>query len=219
MIKPSKLIVRPIDSAVYVGTLPRLESEVHSLLNKLKRDKTRQALVEFSSSLETTLANAIIRVSSSGYTIGAQQVGYAIDTAIGVRLRRDNIARAQKATSWITNTSANSLGINISSAMAVKQIASKARAEKIAGNELRLAYFRGINKGWKLNPAARKEWWVSSAHDNDDTCDDNMDEGPIMPDEAFQSGDFEPPAHINCLCNLALVFVSNKAVNRFRKTL
>jgi hypothetical protein len=81
---------------------------------------------------------------------------------------------------------------------------SAGRADKIAVNELSLAFFGGTRYGWGLDKRVKKSWHISDAHDKDDMCDDNEDEGPIGIDEPFQSGHFIPPAHMHCECELGL---------------
>lgn len=76
------------------------------------------------------------------------------------------------------------------------------RASKIANYESRKSWLSGVILGWGLNKSYGKAWYVSDAHDTDDTCDDNQDDGVIAVSEAFTSGDFEPPAHLHCECYL-----------------
>lgn len=196
------VISRPTDSVIFRSELPRLELTLNNIDKALKRDQTKTGLAIYSNKLQQALTSSITRVALSGYTIGAKQVLYPEDTAIGLRIRRDAAVRAKQATEWITATTGKAL--DIESSFNIKQAISRLRTITDANNELGLAWYMGVRQGWTLNPLARKEWWVGNAHDVDDICDDNMDEGPIKPSEAFQSGDFEPPAHLYCDCNLVL---------------
>jgi hypothetical protein len=80
---------------------------------------------------------------------------------------------------------------------------SPERAEMIARTELAIAHSKGSVEGYKaaegLGFHTMKEWLVSQ-DEPEDECMDNADQGPIEMDEAFVSGDFEPPAHPNCKC-------------------
>ena len=44
--------------------------------------------------------------------------------------------------------------------------------------------------------------WITSQDEGCPECQANMDEGVIGLDEAFESGDTEPPAHPNCECDI-----------------
>ena len=53
------------------------------------------------------------------------------------------------------------------------------------------------------------EWLVA---DPCDDCQENADASPIGIDEVFPSGDTEPPAHPNCVCDLAPYVVDTRDI-------
>lgn len=195
------MVAKPTDSVIYNAEKGRLSEQVLRHLEKLKYNPTKEGLVSFESVLRTTLRMSLNRVASDAYVLGAKAVDRKPDSVKGIALQRAIYDRADQAAIWITDTSGAALNIN---AMSIKRVASPARADLIAVNNLAVAFFRGTRFGWGLNEDSLKSWFVSDVHDKDDTCDDNEDEGPIPIEEPFQSGDFEPPAHVSCGCDMRL---------------
>lgn len=197
------LYVRPKGNLIYSVESSRLTAAIHSQLVILKARQTKEALNTFQSNLETLLFNSIDRVAYSGYLDGAKAVGFTIDAALALRIKRESRARAKQSAEWMAQSTGTAL--DIIAAMSKVRALSVGRAEDAAVNELSLAFFGGTRYGWGLDKRARKVWHLSSWHDQDDMCDDNADEGPIGINEVFQSGHFIPPAHIRCECELGLV--------------
>lgn len=56
---------------------------------------------------------------------------------------------------------------------------------------------------YKENSVQQVEWLVAEGCED---CQENADASPLPIDEAFPTGDFEPPAHPNCECAIAPVF-------------
>ena len=81
------------------------------------------------------------------------------------------------------------------------------RAALIANTEIRRANSAGSLAGYKEARTAgvdiKKEWLLGS--EPCDECEENAAQGPIDLDDAFASGDDEPPAHPNCNCTVSPV--------------
>jgi hypothetical protein len=196
------MLANPTNSLIYTIERPRLAHAVLAHLETLKRSPSLDKLNYFQSAIQALLTNSISRVADHAFKEGAAAVDMSPDKTIELLVRRESIARAIQAAKWIANTTG--VALDIKAGMSKLTALSKGRADLIAVNELAIAYFRGVRKGYGQNKQARKRWYVSDQHDIDDICDMNEDDGPIGIDEAFQSGDFEPPAHINCTCLLRL---------------
>lgn len=77
------------------------------------------------------------------------------------------------------------------------------RAELIARTEAVNAYQGGMHEMAIKSGAVAHEWQDLGASDE---CADNSDAGVIPIDEAFPSGDTDPPAHPNCRCGKRYVY-------------
>lgn len=201
------LVASPSNNLIYAVEKPRLSSAIHQALLVLKSKQTKEALEVFKTKVDALLYASIDRVAYAGFISAAKDVACSPDKAIALKLKRESAARAKQSAIWITDTTGTAL--DITAAMSKARALSLGRADAAAINELSLAFFGGTRYGWGLDPSARKTWELSSAHDVDDTCDDNADEGPISINDAFQSGHFIPPAHIGCECELGLVRLKN----------
>lgn len=86
---------------------------------------------------------------------------------------------------------------------------SDARAQRIAVNETSKAYGFGSAQPLKeyRQRTGRQVWklWVKES-DACAICTENADDGWILFDEKFNSGDLTEPAHINCRCAVAYRF-------------
>lgn len=199
------LVAKKKDNLIYSIEKDRLSQHILKQLGILKASPTRNKLNAFQSAVQVLLTRSTKRVVNNAYIEGAKTVDHLTDVSIGLRLDKDAVLRASQAAVWIADTTG--IALDIKAGMSKDKALSAGRADKIAVNELSLAFFNGTRYGWGLDLRARKSWIVSDAHDKDDICDDNEDEGPIEINEAFQSGDFIPPAHINCECELGLTRV------------
>lgn len=197
-----KILASPTKNLVYSVEKPRLVAGVTKQLLILKGLQTKTALDTFEKNIETLLLSSIRRVAFSAYEEGCRNVEHSLDATVGLRLIRENKLRATQAATWISATTG--VALDITAAMSKKKALSEGRADTIAANELDLGFFGGILSGWKLDLRAKKEWLVSDAHDKDDMCDDNEDDGPIFISDQFTSGHLCPPAHINCTCLMVL---------------
>jgi len=197
-----ELIASPDKNTLYLIEKGRLSTQVLSLLEHLNRKPTRDNLKLFETRLNNTLAPSLLRVAKVAYIVGAKDVGFAPDNVAAIALEREINARSKQAANWIAATTG--VALDITAAMSRARAISSGRADLIAINNLAVSFFRGTRFGWGLDENSLKSWYVSDAHDNDDTCDDNEDDGPIPINEPFQSGDFEPPAHIGCNCLMRL---------------
>lgn len=201
------LVASKNKNLVYVINAAKLAANVHSELQLLKAVQTTKALTNFQCNIQSLLAVSLEQVSYSAFISGAKDVEQTIDKTIQLRLKREMLTRSKQASEWITDTTGVSL--DISGGMSKSRVASLGRADTIAVNELSLAFFGGTRYGWGLDKTALKTWELSSAHDMDDICDDNYDEGAIGINDVFESGHFIPPAHIKCECDLGLVRKKN----------
>lgn len=80
---------------------------------------------------------------------------------------------------------------------------SDERAALVGATEDHAARQFGEAKGWEWTGRSVLKQWVTM--DPCQVCADNEDEGAIPTDAQFQSGDFAPPAHVNCVCVLEYV--------------
>jgi len=151
--------------------------------------------------IRVNLETSIVYNRLENYRLGAVDVKRNPDSHDLMQLRLDGVKRAK----WVTD---EMRGWTEQSLVASKKsrLLSLARANKVAIYENRKAAFTGRLKGWHLNEAAKKEWFLSGDHDTDDICDDNADDGVIDMGDSFSSGDTAPPAHLYCLCSLWLRF-------------
>lgn len=82
---------------------------------------------------------------------------------------------------------------------------SEERSTTIARTELADSHVQGNLAGWEESGIVQgKRSILGSEHgpDDHDQCDDNAEAGIIGLDENFPSGDFAPPYHPNCICDL-----------------
>lgn len=74
------------------------------------------------------------------------------------------------------------------------------QVDRIARTETAIMWETTAANTYTLNDVQRKEWIDAGAED--ELCLDNVADGIIAMDEAFASGDTEPPAHPNCVCDI-----------------
>jgi hypothetical protein len=74
------------------------------------------------------------------------------------------------------------------------------RALTIAQTEMSRAVTTASRELYEESGVELVEWLVA---DPCDLCEENADVSPIRIGETFPSGDTEPPAHPNCVCDLA----------------
>ena len=130
-----------------------------------------------------------------------------IDSLVSVDGDLSVVATTKEALSDLVETAVAEewTPLELSRAIETSVSFSADRAELIAETELDAASYAGALGAMQDAGVERKAWFVSDAHDQDDECDDNADDGDIDVDEAFSSGDFAPPAHPNCLPGDAVV--------------
>lgn len=83
------------------------------------------------------------------------------------------------------------------------------RALMIAQTEMSRAVSVANREMYQDSGVELVEWLVA---DPCDECQENADVSPIGIDETFPSGDTEPPAHPNCVCDLAPYMVDTKNI-------
>jgi SPP1 gp7 family putative phage head morphogenesis protein len=84
---------------------------------------------------------------------------------------------------------------------------TRSQAERIARTETANIWESTQAFTYSNNGIQRKEWLPASTT-VDDLCLENAAEGAIGIDDEFPSGDTEPPAHPNCVCDIAPVTVN-----------
>lgn len=86
------------------------------------------------------------------------------------------------------------------------------RALMIARTELAFAHVEGNVAGWRESgQVTGKRWILGDLHDVPDECDEAADQGVIDFEDDFNTGDFAPPAHPNCTCDLEPVLSTEEA--------
>ena len=132
------------------------------------------------------------RILSDGTLIDNPHTKWMIEDATRDMLRGD-VAKAVEE-GWSTNKLRDALEDNYAF--------SEDRAEMISRTEIAFADTRGNMIAYKESGVvAGKQWILGSEHVDMDECDDNAQAGVIGIDEAFPSGDMEPPQHPNCVCD------------------
>ena len=81
---------------------------------------------------------------------------------------------------------------------------SPERAATIARTELAYANSRGAMEGYRASGVVEKKVWLFGEEACDE-CQGNAAVGAIGLDEDFPSGDDAPPAHPNCVCDVAAI--------------
>lgn len=90
-----------------------------------------------------------------------------------------------------------------------KMMSDSERALMIAQTEMSRAVSVANREMYQDSGVELVEWLVA---DPCDECQENADVSPIGIDETFPSGDTEPPAHPNCVCDLAPYMVDTKNI-------
>ncbi len=83
------------------------------------------------------------------------------------------------------------------------------RALGIAQTEMSRAVAVASRELYQESGVELVEWLVA---DPCDLCQENADVSPIRIDETFPSGDTEPPAHPNCVCDIAPYVVDTRNI-------
>lgn len=82
--------------------------------------------------------------------------------------------------------------------------ASAAMVAEITQTELSRAYERGMLATWSQERVTARRWVVGpQGHRRDQRCRRNTEAGPVVLDEAFPSGDQQPPRFGGCTCTTA----------------
>lgn len=80
------------------------------------------------------------------------------------------------------------------------------RALRIARTEVVAGYQQGNLEGYRQSGIVVSKKWLTAGDENvDDDCLQNEADGEIPLDAGFSSGDFTPPVHPNCRCDLVPV--------------
>jgi hypothetical protein len=193
-----KILFDPSKDSLLSHHRRELEAALYKNFKLLRADVSSK---EHWNAITKALQSSLIFTSAEAYRLGALQVGRSPISYDYIKLRRDAMARGAQVVHDMRDYTHRSLGIL---AGTKSTLLGSARAQRVAIYETRKSAFSAKSLGWALNNQAKKSWAVSNEHDQDDTCDDNEDDGIIPMSEAFTSGDFAPPAHINCLCTLFL---------------
>jgi len=85
------------------------------------------------------------------------------------------------------------------------------RALTIAQTEMSSAVSVASRELYEESGAELVEWIVA---DPCDLCQENADVSPIRIDDTFPSGDTEPPAHPNCVCDIAPYVVDTQDIGQ-----
>lgn len=85
---------------------------------------------------------------------------------------------------------------------------SKYMANRIARTEVIAAYSEGNLEAGLEDPLIVEKRWLSLP-DADEDCTQNVDDGDIPKDAGFSSGDFAPPVHPNCRCDVEYLVEEN----------
>jgi len=195
---------RPSSSVIFTAEVPRLSAVLLQDLKVFELHPSEKSLIVFYDKSITNLARSIVRVTEFSYLESCKDAIVIPDPVTVMRLKRDANNYGLIAAKQITKATANAHSLHFDAALSKRYAGSKERADLISGDQLKQAFFRGVVKAWSQYSSSAKRWILSGDHDKDDICDENADQGPIGIDEAFASGDTEPPAHISCECFIRL---------------
>lgn len=90
-----------------------------------------------------------------------------------------------------------------------KMMSDSDRALTIAQTEMSRAVSVASRELYEESGVELVEWLIA---DPCDECQENADASPIGIDEEFPSGDTEPPAHPNCVCDIAPYVVDTRNI-------
>jgi len=196
-----KILITPDHNITAASS--RLETKLISIFQSLRKDPTNESAWK---NIQDALQDSIVYFAISAYNSGCADVNVRPIMSSLIKLRLDSEKRAKFVASHMQAWTLMNLSLQAAESKKEKKkrLLGKERAKTVADNEMRVAFYSGKLKGWSQNKQAKKAWHVSSEHDQDDSCDDDEEDGPIPIDEPFTSGDMNPPAHINCNCSLWL---------------
>jgi len=133
----------------------------------------------------------------------------------------DLLDRSNVTIQGVNNTTLDRIGTLLSRALA-KGLTPKAvqddiedllgdseRAINIAQTEMSRATAVASRELYQDSGVELVEWLVAEPCD---LCQENADVSPIRIDETFPSGDTEPPAHPNCVCDIAPYVVDTRDI-------
>lgn len=151
--------------------------------------------------IEVITRRLISSARLAGFQHGAKHTKKRMPALYGREVDKDASKRARKVNKLMRRTTRRRLRSTPDS----EHVLSRERAIAAARYEAAKSYFAGVKDafqgtGWK------KEWLTSSEESCID-CQGNEEQGPLDVDEAFQSGDDYPSAHLSCSCMVALVRV------------
>lgn len=133
----------------------------------------------------------------------------------------DLLDRSNVTIQGINNTTLDRIGTLLSRALAKGQtpksvqddiedlLGDSERAINIAQTEMSRATAVASRELYQDSGVELVEWLVAEPCD---ICQENADVSPIRIDERFPSGDTEPPAHPNCVCDIAPYVVDTRNI-------
>jgi len=153
-----------------------------------------------------------VALDGAGNDIGTRVAEYVqerIANLISIDGNMSVVASTQQALSDLIIKAVAEEWTPIELARAIEQDTafSAERAELIADTELSAAEYAGALGAMTEAGVEQKAWETDPESDTCDDCAENEDDGDIGIDEPFSSGDFAPPLHPRCVCDL--VGVSN----------
>lgn len=191
-----KTLYNPSDDTNIVRVRNALEEKMQRHFRNLRHNVSK---AQPWNGIQAALLDTIVYAGQEAYRTGALEVGRTPLSSDYLILHREGVARAEWVASEMKGWTERSLQASKKS-----KLLSKQRANKVSIFESRKAAFSGKLKGWGRNKLSKKSWFTSDAHDTDDVCDDNEDDGIIDMGDVFTSGDPAPPAHLFCECSLWL---------------
>lgn len=145
------------------------------------------------SSLEKLILSSLV----AGFDDGGSLVGRKAGRNYLARAQADAADRAHEVSGQMVDTSKRWLKADPQNEYAL----SSQRADAAARYEAARAYNTGLLQSlW--GAGMTKEWVTTSDHPCEELCLPNEDQGAIPVEDVFQSGDYAPLAHPNCMCIL-----------------
>lgn len=202
-----------------VGELTKAEASIEAVIEDILGTVTFSDTEVFGN----TVGEILAAMAQEGGTMALRQVGVTANESITAQVNTRAVLFAQdRGAELVTDIEATTREqlrsvvteaieegwSNTQTRAAIRDSFSfsDSRADMIARTEIAKADARGNFIAYQESGVVSgKTWLLSNDHDQDDECNDNADAGIIDLDDAFPSGDTEPPAHPNCECDFAPV--------------
>lgn len=177
-------------------SLSAVLSEIDSRLDQGKGRKS--AVNHVDGDIRSVMQKHLATARMEGFQHAAKISKVSMPVLYGKQIGDAASKRAGRVNDWMLDTTRRTLKRTPDS----QYILSPERALNVAQFETGRAYFRGVRDG--LKKSGYRKGWITGEGDSCPNCLLAEDEGLIPVAAVFDSGDWGPPAHLNCPCWLRL---------------